>query len=340
MAIQVVVAGMGVRGREWVKQVRSSPAFELVGCVDVDKETLKNAANELSIPSELCFTSLSTAFEETDCQALIVATPAGDHAEACESALLRHIAVMVEKPFALRLADAARIVSLAERQKVPLMVAQNYRYMRAYRAARQLISQGAIGEVGMVVCQYFRPPHDMAPSLARLQNSVLWGVGVHHLDALRYVLAKEAINVVAESFKFPGGSLPPGASFRAMLSFEGGTRVTYTASYESQAHEFFERGQEFYTRFIGERATLHIFQRWLLLYEGKKLPRIIKRGSREVTEEQLLLGQLERAILHNEPPEVNGRENLKTMALLEACVRSADEQQWINPQDLLNEYNH
>jgi len=177
----------------------------------------------------------------------------------------------------------------------------------------------------------------MAASLARLEHSVLWGMGVHHLDALRFALGKEVTSVAAESFTLPGGTLPAGASFRAMLSFEGGTRALYSATYKSSGHQFFERGQEFYTRFVGERATLHMFHRWLFLCEHGKLPRLVRRGPRKVTEEQILLAQLERALLEGEPAEVNGRDNLQTMAVLEACLRSAAEQRWINPQGLLNE---
>lgn len=114
-------------------------------------------------------------------------------------------------------------------------------------------------------------------------------------------------------------------------------RVFYSATYESSGHEFFERGQEFYTRFVGERATLHVFQRWLLLCERNKLPRLLRRGARAVTEEQVLLGQFERVLLANEEPDSSGRDNLQTMAIVEACVRSTNEQRWINPQELLHD---
>ena len=33
MAIEVIVVGMGARGRDWVREVRSSPAYELAGFV-------------------------------------------------------------------------------------------------------------------------------------------------------------------------------------------------------------------------------------------------------------------------------------------------------------------
>lgn len=337
MAIEVVVVGMGARGRDWVREVRASPAYELAGCVDVDHGVLQSACAGLHIPRQQCFADLQNAIDETSCQAVIIASPPDCHVEACETALLRRLGVMVEKPFTLRLHEAVKLVSLAERQGVPLLVAQNYRYLRSFRAAKRLISEGVLGKVGMILCQYYRPPHDMAASLARLPHSVLWGMAVHHLDALRHALGKEVTNVAADSFTLPWVQLPEGASLRAMLSFEDGTRVLYSATYESSGHEFFERGQEFYMRFVGERATLHVFQRWLFLCASGKLPRLVRRGPRKVTEEQILLRQLERALLHAEAPEVSGRDNLKTMAVLEACVRSAAEQSWINPQVLLNE---
>ena len=338
MAIEIVIVGMGARGCDWAREIRAAPAYKLVGCVDSDPQALARAET-LQVPTERCFNDLATAIDRTDCRAVIVATSADCHVEPCEMALSRRRAVMVEKPFTLCLGEAAKLVSLAEQKGAPLLVAQNYRYLRSFRTAKRLLDEGALGDVGLVVCQYYRPPHDMAPSLRRLTHSVLWGMGVHHLDALRHVLQKEVIDVAAQISTTPWVQLPRGASLHAMLTFEGGTQALYSATYESSGHDFFERGQEFYLRLVGERATLHVFQRWLFLCERGRLPRLVRRGQRRITEEQVLLRQLERALLHNETPEVTGRDNLKTMAVLEACIRSATEQSWINPQELLNGSN-
>jgi predicted dehydrogenase len=121
-----------------------------------------------------------------------------------------------------------------------------------------------------------------------------------------------------------------------MLSLENETRILYSATYESSGHEFFERGQEFYIRFVGEQGTLHVYQRWLMLCETGKLPRLVRRGPRKLTEERILLDQLERALLTGENPHSSGRDNLQTMAVVEACVKSASERTWVNPQELLD----
>ncbi|MBD0372267.1 MAG: Gfo/Idh/MocA family oxidoreductase [Pyrinomonadaceae bacterium] len=339
MAVRVIVAGAGgVRGLDWVREIKSADGFHLSACVDTDEDALSKAAAAHSLSPAECFLSLDDALQAVPCDAVIIATPADLHTKACETALESGHACLVEKPFTTNLSDAVRLVHLAEDKRAPLLVAQNYRYMRAFRTARRLIQEGALGRVGLVTCQYYKVPHAMAASLSKLKHSVLWGMGVHHLDALRYVLGEKVSAALAESFTLPWGELPEGASLRVMLQMEGGARAFYSASYESSGHEFFERGQEFYARFTGERATLHLFHRWLVLCERKRLPRFIRRGRRVMSEEQVLLSQLWNAIndSHYEP-EVSGRDNLQTMAVVEACLRSAAEGRWINTQELLDE---
>jgi predicted dehydrogenase len=122
-----------------------------------------------------------------------------------------------------------------------------------------------------------------------------------------------------------------------MLELEGGTSGLYSATYESSGHEYFERGQEFYERIVGKDATLHVLHRWLVLCRRRRLPTLLKRGSRPETEESTLLDQLRKAITKGIEPECNARDNLMTMAVLEACVRSSEERRWVSTEELLGE---
>jgi predicted dehydrogenase len=337
MAIRVAVVGLGRRGQEWLREVRAAPAYELVACVDSDAAAVTRVPRDVAIGAQ-CFTDLGDALDRQRCDAVIVATSPAGHVEPCELALTRGVAVMVEKPFTLRLREAIALVALAERTGARLLVAQNYRYMRAFRTARRLIQAGTLGRIGMVNGHYYRVPHAMAPSLSSLADSVLWGAAIHHLDVIRSILQTPVTRVLADTFTLPWGTLPTGASMQTMLTFEDATRAFYSASYESSGHQFFEGGQEFYLRFVGERATLHVCHRWLVLCENGKLPRPVRRGPRTVTEERILLDQFERAMAGGEEPESSGRDNLQTMAIVEACRRSAAGQAWVNPQELLHEY--
>jgi predicted dehydrogenase len=336
MEVRVTLVGVGARGRDWARELAGHPRCELAACVDVSADALENAGRELGLPAERRFATLEEALEAVDCDAVIVATPPHEHAPACRMGLEHGAAVLVEKPFTPRLEEAVELVGLAEERGVPLMVGQNFRYLRAFRTVRRLVQEGALGHVHSVTANYYRVPHAMSQYRYALDDTVLWGVGVHHLDALRWALDRDAVAAMAQRYKAPGGDLKDGASIQVLLELEGGTRVAYSASYESSGHEFFESGQEFYERLVGEKATLHVFQRWLFLCEGRKLPRPIRRGGRPVSEESILLTQLERAVVHGEEPDSSGRANLPTMAIVDACVRSADERRWVAPGELLS----
>jgi hypothetical protein len=53
MAIKTAITGVGVRGRDWIRELRSSPAFELVACVDVDETALASTARTYKLPNRL-----------------------------------------------------------------------------------------------------------------------------------------------------------------------------------------------------------------------------------------------------------------------------------------------
>jgi predicted dehydrogenase len=225
------------------------------------------------------------------------------------------------------------LVATAKGQGVPLVVGQNLRYTRAHRTVARLVGDGALGPIRLVAARHHRP----APTTSVVSNgghTALWELAVHHLDVLRHSVG-ELTGVMAESFDGGGEAPAIGRSVHALLAFENGAHGHYLASYQSTGLEFFERGQQYYERIVGERATLHVLQRWLVLCERGKRPRLVRRGPRATTEEAVLLRQLERGLLYEEPPDSSGEDNLGTVAILEACARSASEGRWVNPQEIL-----
>src|SRR5205807_10455176 len=97
MAIEVIVVGMGARGRDWVREVRSSPAYELAGGVDVDPAVLQSTSAALHIPRQQWFADLHNATDETSCQAVIIPTAPDCLRGASETALLRPHGALADK---------------------------------------------------------------------------------------------------------------------------------------------------------------------------------------------------------------------------------------------------
>jgi predicted dehydrogenase len=329
--LRVTIVGTGQRGLEWGREIARSSSWTLVAVADIQSERAHRAAVALGLSESDAFAGVADAVDARPTDAVIVATPPGEHASSCEEALGRGLGVLVEKPFTLDLTTATRLVQRAQRDQLPLLVGQTYRYLRSQRAVRRLVEQGALGDVRLVDCRCYRTTRGRQEWVRQLRHGVLWELGVHHLDALRCTLEREPSAVLAD---VRDSDDEHGGTAQVLLRFEDGVQGHYSVTYDSVGHERFENGQEFYERIVGERATLHVFHRWLVLFEPGRLPRPIRRGPRAVSEDAMLLSQLERALRLGEEPDASGRDNLGTMALLEAASRSADGGRWVNPQDL------
>jgi predicted dehydrogenase len=336
MAIRVIVVGLGPRGQEWVQVVRAATGYELAGCVDSAPEALARAARTLGLPEVLCGTDLPKSLETVRPDAVIVATSLGEHGGPCREALARGCGALVEKPFVQSAREAEELVDLAARSKAPLLVAQNFRYMKVPSAARRTLSTGRLGAIGMVVCQAYRGAPVTAPAPG-VTLRLLWNIGVHHLDLLRYLLGREAVAVAAQSAALPWNRDGLERSVQVLVRFEGGLQAVYSMSRDIRGHELLRRENEFFLRIFAERGSLHLSHRWLVLCEQGRLPRLLFPRKPRPSPEASLLEQLDRALRTGEETECSGRDNLKTVAVLEACARSVQESRWVNPQELLRE---
>lgn len=319
---------MGPRGRQWVRILRKTAGYELVACADIRAESLLGTAAALAIPESQCYLNLDEALDHTQPQAVVVATSMSSHTDPCLTAVARGLGVLVEKPLALNLAEARRMVAAAGKVNAPLLVGQTYRYTGMSQTIRQFLGTGALGRIGMIVYQVYRGNDNLPPSLASMPNSIIWETGVHHIDLLRYVFGQEFVGVKAESFVLPWSRLAAGASTQVLFELDRGTRGFYSATYDTH--------QESSLRIVGERGIVHPWRRWLVLTRPRRVPQIVGRAP-HLEPEVALLDQLKRAVLAGEPPECSGQDNLNTIAVLEACARSAAEQRRINPQDLFHE---
>jgi predicted dehydrogenase len=311
-----------------VEALRRIPGFELAACVDVNAEALLEAAAALAIPAQRCFVRLEDALDNARPEAVIVATSIDNHVIPSRTVLARRVPLLVEKPFALTLREARGLVAMAADAHVPMMVGQTYRYTGMTQTLKHCLGSGRVGRIGLIVYQVYRGNKHLRPAVAALPNGVLWETAVHHVDLLRYVLGQEVVAVTAEGFAMPWSRLGTGAAMHVLLTFADGTRGMFLATYDSRPASALT--------IVAERGILSPWRRWLVLTGHSRFPQIVGMAP-HLNPESALLKQLERAISTGEDPECSARENLRTVAVLEACDRSARERRTINPQDLFDE---
>ncbi|MBC7099213.1 Gfo/Idh/MocA family oxidoreductase [Candidatus Bipolaricaulota bacterium] len=119
------------------------------------------------------------------------------HAEIAEAAARLGKAVFCEKPLARDLPEAERMLGAVEEAGVPHMVCFNYRFFPAIRLARELIREGALGEIRQFHALYLQD-WGLDPNLPRSWRMVkelagsgaLGDTAVHIVDLARFLVGE------------------------------------------------------------------------------------------------------------------------------------------------------
>lgn len=116
---------------------------------------------------------------------VVIATPNDTHAPIARQALLAGKHVVIDKPFALDLAEAEALVELAEKQQRLLSIFHNRRWDGDFLTVRRLLAQGELGQVAQFESHFdrYRPEVRQRWREAGGPGSGLWfDLGPHILD--------------------------------------------------------------------------------------------------------------------------------------------------------------
>jgi predicted dehydrogenase len=198
--IKTLVIGCGRRSRLADHQVLQQAGFVIAA--GVDPVATQRAAWHERHPQARVHAELAAALASERPEAVIVTSPDHCHvADAC-AALEAGAAVYCEKPLAVSLADADRILATAQASGSKLYVGHNMRHMPCIQAMKALIDEGAIGRVQAAWCRhfidyggdaYFKDWH----AERRYATSLLLQKGAHDIDVLHWLCGARSQLAVA-----------------------------------------------------------------------------------------------------------------------------------------------
>jgi myo-inositol 2-dehydrogenase / D-chiro-inositol 1-dehydrogenase len=198
---RIGVIGCGrIAGLRHLPALSRQPDARVVAVADVHAERLARLADEFGIERRYSAHEHLLADPEVDAVAVLV--PAAMHADVAIAALEAGKHVFVEKPLALGLGDADRLVERAASSDRHVLVAYNLRWHRLVREARRLLAAGAIGELEVLASSFTSPyayRHEAKPwRLAReTGGGALVEMGSHHFDLWRHLLDDDPVEVSA-----------------------------------------------------------------------------------------------------------------------------------------------
>ncbi len=142
--MRVGIVGAGVMGQVHAA-AWAETAAELVGVASVDTEAAQALASRYGVRA---FNSYEALLEATDVVDLCV--PSDLHCAMTLEAAEAGVHVVCEKPIALSIADAERMIRVCEGAGVRLFIAMVLRFFPQYRAAQRTASAGELGRLGVV----------------------------------------------------------------------------------------------------------------------------------------------------------------------------------------------
>ncbi|MCR4375318.1 MAG: Gfo/Idh/MocA family oxidoreductase [Acidobacteria bacterium] len=126
-----------------------------------------------------------------------VCTPGDSHADIAIAAAQAGKHVLCEKPLANSLADAERMLAAVERAGVAHMICHNYRRAPAVMLAKQLISEGALGEIRHYRGTYLQDwmsdpaaPFNWRLDRTRAGSGALGDIASHSIDLARFLVGE------------------------------------------------------------------------------------------------------------------------------------------------------
>lgn len=129
--------------------------------------------------------SLAEVLADPSVDLVVIATPNDTHAPIARQALLAGKHVVIDKPFALDLAEAKALVELAGKQRRLLSIFHNRRWDGDFLTVRRLLAEGALGQVAQFESHFdrYRPQVRQRWREAGGPGSGLWfDLGPHILD--------------------------------------------------------------------------------------------------------------------------------------------------------------
>jgi predicted dehydrogenase len=179
---------------------------------DPNAEALQAAA--LLVPEARAVAKLEDLLA-LELDAVVIATPSGLHAAACQRAFERGLAVFCQKPLARNAAEVSSVIEAARNADRLLRVDFCYRHTRALAALREAVSSGSIGRVYAAELSFhnaYGPDKAWARDPELAGGGCLMDLGVHLVDAAFWVLGGAPVVKHAQALLYAGGQALTAAS--------------------------------------------------------------------------------------------------------------------------------
>lgn len=193
MPVKIAVIGAGSMGLNHLRVLSEYPDSEvrLVGVADSDEAMLSRAMSRFHVQGYQDYHAL---LDEQKPDLVAVVVPTHLHYEIAAHALDSGIHVLLEKPIAVSLDEAAALIDLAQVRNVRLAIGHVERFNPAIAALKQRLDAGELGRI------FSLHARRLGPFPPRIRDvGVTLDLATHDIDVMRYLTGAEPTQLFAET---------------------------------------------------------------------------------------------------------------------------------------------
>ncbi|MDR3570571.1 MAG: Gfo/Idh/MocA family oxidoreductase [Syntrophobacteraceae bacterium] len=187
--IRVGIVGYGYWGPNIARNFERVEGCRVVRICDSNPDALERVRK--SLPGIDTSTELSAVVKAPDIDAVAIVTPVSTHFELARQALENGKHVFVEKPFTSNSDQALRLIEIAERKNLKLMIDHTFLFTGAVRKIKQLVEEGVLGKL------YYYDSTRVNLGLFQHDVNVIWDLAPHDISIMNYVIGQKPEAVVA-----------------------------------------------------------------------------------------------------------------------------------------------
>jgi len=322
--LRLGLAGTGTMGQNHLRVIGQRTDARLVAVSDPWPAALENATGKTGAQG---FENPLAMLDEAQLDALIIATPTTSHAELALAAIDRRLPVLVEKPLAGTVDDAAEIASRARAHGSLVQVGHIERFNPAVRELDRLVRDGWLDKV------YSISSRRAGPFPARIRDvGVTVDLATHDVDILSWIAGERPERVYAETAQRIHAEHED--LLFGLLHFESGATGFLDVNWLSptkrrQLHVVGEQGM-FDLDYLTQRLTFtrhenlerpRLIGGYAPTFAGDVIEVPVEKGEPLAAELDAFL----RSVRTGEPPVVGADDGLWAVAMADALLRSAAE---------------
>lgn len=187
--LKVGVIGFGYWGPNIVRNFNATQQALVTQVCDIDSNLLTKAS--LTYPNIKTSTNFMDLVQSPDLDVIAIITPVYTHYELAYQALSHGKNIIVEKPFTSTVDQAERLIELADKNNLKIMIDHTYIFTGAVRKIKELISGRILGDL------YYYDSTRVNLGLFQHDVNVIWDLAPHDFSIMDYVLDAKPVAISA-----------------------------------------------------------------------------------------------------------------------------------------------